>query len=47
MEHWQSILAYLILGGALFYLMRKFIWDPFAGKKKKKGRCGEEDCGCH
>ena len=47
MVSWQHILAYLILGAALLYLMRKFIWDPFGAKEKKKGGCGDDDCGCH
>ncbi len=47
MEYWQHVLAYLILVAANVYLIRKFIWDPFKKKKKNKGGCGEEDCGCH
>ena len=49
MWDWQNILVYVILGAALYYLLRKFIWP--APKKSKAngspGTCGEEDCGCH
>lgn len=48
MWNWQEILVYLILALAVAYLIRKFIWNPSASKKRKlPGGCGEEDCGCH
>ncbi|MDG1571282.1 FeoB-associated Cys-rich membrane protein [Robiginitalea sp. M366] len=42
MEFWQHLLAYLILAGAVFYLIRKFLWKP----RKSKG-CDAGDCNCH
>jgi len=36
----QEIIAYIILGLAVAFLIRKFFW-----KKKKKGGC-DTDCGC-
>lgn len=36
----QQIIAYLILGIAIVYLLRKFIF-----KSKKKKNC-DTDCGC-
>ncbi len=39
----QEILAYIILGIALAFLIRKF----FLKKKKSDKSCGTDDCGCH
>ena len=38
----QEILAYIVLGIAVAFLIRKFFL-----KKKKKNNCGPDDCGCH
>jgi len=38
----QEIIAYALLGVAIFFLVRKF----FFKKKKKGGDCGSNDCGC-
>jgi large-conductance mechanosensitive channel len=38
----QEIIAFTILGFAVYYLIRKFIF-----KKKSKKNCGTDDCGCH
>ncbi len=37
----QEIIIYVILGLAIFYLLRKYIF-----KGKKKGDC-DSDCSCH
>jgi len=37
----QEIIAFIILGLAVFFLVRKFIF-----KKKKDKNCGNDDCGC-
>jgi FeoB-associated Cys-rich membrane protein len=37
----QKIIALLILGIAIRFLIVKFFW-----KNKSKGNCGD-DCGCH
>ncbi|MDD2985676.1 FeoB-associated Cys-rich membrane protein [Flavobacterium sp.] len=42
MALFQEIVAFIVLGIALFYLYKKFFW-----KKKNKKSCGEDDCGCH
>ncbi len=42
MALFQEIAAFIVLGFALFYLIKKFFW-----KKKNKKSCGEDDCGCH
>jgi glycopeptide antibiotics resistance protein len=42
MDLLQEIVAFIILGFALFYLFRKFFW-----KKKNKKNCGPNDCDCH
>jgi uncharacterized membrane protein YuzA (DUF378 family) len=39
----QEILAYIILGIAVAFLIRKFFWK----KKKSDKNCGNDDCGCH
>lgn len=38
----QEILAFIVLGFALFYLIKKFLW-----KNKNKKKCGPNDCDCH
>ncbi|MCV9932412.1 FeoB-associated Cys-rich membrane protein [Flavobacterium sp. LS1R47] len=38
----QEIIAFIILLVAVAFLIRKYFW-----KSKKKGNCGENDCGCH
>lgn len=38
----QSIIAYILVAGAVAFLAKKF----FFRKKKKSGDCGD-DCGCH
>ncbi|MEL1246372.1 FeoB-associated Cys-rich membrane protein [Flavobacterium sp. DGU11] len=37
----QSIIAYILVAGAVVFLVKKFFF-----KKKKKDGCGD-DCGCH
>ncbi|SCY19813.1 FeoB-associated Cys-rich membrane protein [Flavobacterium caeni] len=37
----QQIIAYALLGTAIFFLVRKFFF-----KSKKKKDCGNGDCGC-
>lgn len=37
----QEIIIYILLGAAIVYLFRKFIF-----KGKKKSNC-DTDCGCH
>jgi len=39
----QSIIAYLLVIGAVAFLIKKF----FRKKKKKASDCGNDDCGCH
>jgi len=39
----QEILAYITLGIALAFLIRKF----FFKKKKSDKNCGSDDCGCN
>ncbi|MFE3846987.1 FeoB-associated Cys-rich membrane protein [Flavobacterium sp. LB3P45] len=38
----QEIIAFIALGIALAFLIRKFVL-----KKKSKKNCGDDDCGCH
>ncbi|KAB1156987.1 FeoB-associated Cys-rich membrane protein [Flavobacterium luteum] len=38
----QEIVVFIIVGFALAYLIRKFIWKPKSNKN-----CGNDDCGCH
>lgn len=39
----QEIIAYILLGIAIAFLIKKFFF-----KKKKSGKdCGSDDCGCH
>ena len=38
----QQIIAFLILGVAIYFLYNKFF-----GAKKSKKDCGSNDCGCH
>ncbi len=38
----QQIIAYTLLGIAIFFLVRKFAFK----KKKKSGDCGGDNCGC-
>lgn len=45
----QSILTYIILAFAVFYILKKFILPKrlfSSGKSAAKG-CGEDNCGCH
>lgn len=44
-DYWQEILAFGILSGAVFFLVRKFIAKPLASNSKSG--CGDDDCGCH
>jgi membrane protein implicated in regulation of membrane protease activity len=39
----QEILAFIALGIALAFLIKKF----FFKRKKSKKNCGDDDCGCH
>jgi large-conductance mechanosensitive channel len=40
----QEILAFLILGAAVVFLIRKYFWK----KKKSDKNCGgNDDCGCN
>lgn len=39
----QEILAYITLGIAIAFLVRKF----FFKKKKSDKNCGSDDCGCN
>jgi len=39
----QSIIAYILVIAAVFFLAKKFFWK----KRKKAGNCGSDDCGCH
>lgn len=39
----QEIIAFITLGIAIIYLIKKF----FLKKKKKDKNCGGDDCGCH
>ena len=38
----QEVIAFLLLGGALYFVIRKFIFPT----KKKNKKC-DTDCGCH
>lgn len=38
----QNIIALIILGFAVFYLIKKFFF-----KKKSDKNCGNDGCGCH
>ncbi|MEC5165301.1 hypothetical protein RCH18_001028 [Flavobacterium sp. PL11] len=39
----QEVIAYILLGIALAFLIKKFLF-----KRKKSGKdCGTDDCGCH
>jgi hypothetical protein len=38
----QEIIAFIVLGAALAFLIRKFFF-----KKKSDKNCGGDDCGCH
>jgi large-conductance mechanosensitive channel len=38
----QQIIAFVILGFALFYLVKKFFF-----KKKSDKNCGDDGCGCN
>ena len=38
----QEIIAFVLLGIALFFLVKKYFW-----KKKSDKNCGSDDCGCH
>jgi glycopeptide antibiotics resistance protein len=38
----QEIIAFIVLGIALAFLIRKFFF-----KKKSDKNCGGDDCGCH
>ncbi|MCL6293650.1 FeoB-associated Cys-rich membrane protein [Jejuia spongiicola] len=41
----QNILAFTVLGLALAFIVKKFVWKP---KKKSAKVCGGDDgCGCH
>ncbi|WP_238857751.1 hypothetical protein [Poritiphilus flavus] len=49
MEVVQTILVYLTLAAAVFYLAKKFLLPKrlFASKKGTTKGCGEDNCGCH
>ncbi len=38
----QTIFVIIIVGYAIGFLVKKFLWNP-----KKKKSCGNDDCGCH
>jgi hypothetical protein len=38
----QEIIAFITLGIAIAFLIKKFFF-----KKKKSKNCGTDDCGCH
>ena len=38
----QEIIAFITLGIAIAFLIKKFFF-----KKKKSKNCGSDDCGCH
>lgn len=38
----QEIIAFIALGIAVAFLIKKFFF-----KKKKSKNCGTDDCGCH
>lgn len=40
----QILLVIVSVGLAIGFLVTKFIWKP---RKKAKGSCGDDDCGCH
>ncbi|MDY0088778.1 MAG: FeoB-associated Cys-rich membrane protein [Flavobacteriaceae bacterium] len=37
----QEIIIYIALALAVFFLLRKFVF------KRKKKKCGSDDCGCN
>ncbi len=39
----QEIIAFVILGLAVIYLIKKYFWK----KKKSDKNCGNGDCGCN
>jgi large-conductance mechanosensitive channel len=39
----QEIIAFVILGLAIIYLIKKYFWK----KKKSDKNCGNGDCGCN
>ncbi len=51
----QTILVIITFSIALFFLLKKFVWNPIFENKKKvlgtldggKTKCGDKDCGCH
>jgi len=51
----QKILVGLTFAGAVFFLLRKFLWIPMTESRKKslgtldggKTKCGSDDCQCH
>ncbi len=40
--NFQEIIAFIILGVAIYFLYNKFF-----AKKKSEKNCGSDDCGCH
>jgi len=40
----QTIIILVILGFALGFLVKKFIWSP--SKKKNNNACSDDNCGC-
>ncbi|MEZ4778204.1 MAG: hypothetical protein R2786_02345 [Flavobacteriaceae bacterium] len=50
----QTLLVLVTFCIALFFLLKKFVWNPiFEGRKKTLGtldggktKCGNKDCGC-
>jgi len=40
----QNIMVIIIVGIAVWFLVKKFLWKP---KKDSNGSCGNDDCGCH
>ncbi|MBF00700.1 FeoB-associated Cys-rich membrane protein [Flavobacterium coralii] len=38
----QEIITYALVAVAVAYLVKKYFF-----KKKKKGNCANDDCGCH
>ncbi|MEM7381484.1 MAG: hypothetical protein AAF361_09860 [Bacteroidota bacterium] len=49
MEVLQTILVYLTLAVAVFYLAKKFLLPKrlFVTKKDSTKACDEDNCGCH
>jgi hypothetical protein len=39
----QEIIAFVVLGLAVIYLIKKYFWK----KKKSDKNCGDGDCGCN